>query len=68
MAEPVKYAAVAWQVGDVQAIAVMTDKRASEWLENNARYIQDAMVEAGWAAMDTLLAEGGHLITQLRIS
>ena len=68
MADPTKYATVTWQAGDVQAIAVMTNKRAEEWLANNGKYIQEAMMEAGWAAMETLLAEGGHLITQLRVS
>ena len=62
------HATVTWQAGDVETIAVFTTKRAEEWLANNAKYIQEAMVEAGWAAMETLLGEGGHLITQLRRS
>ncbi len=69
MADPtdlVTYATVTWQAGDVQTIAVFTTKRAEEWLAHNAKYIQEAMVQAGWAAMETLLAEGNHLITQLR--
>ncbi len=64
--DPVTYGTVTWQAGDVQTIAVFTAKRAEEWLANNAKYIQEAMVEAGWGAMETLLGEGGHLITQLQ--
>lgn len=67
MPDPVTYGTVTWQAGDVQSIAVMTDKRAEEWLANNAKYIQEAMVVAGWTAMESLLADGGHLRSQLRV-
>ncbi len=61
------YATVTWNVEDVQGIAVMTRKRAEDWLENNAKYIQEAMVIRGWEAIETLLSQDGHLVTQLRV-
>lgn len=62
MADHVTYATVTWQAGDVQTMAPkMATERAEEWLQDNGKYIQDAMVEAGWAAIETLLAQDGHL-------
>ncbi len=66
MAESLPYARVAWHVEDLEDLTDMSRTQAEEWLENNAKYIQDAMVEAGWTAMDTLLGEEGLLASQLR--
>lgn len=60
------YARVAWHVKDLEDLTDMSDKQAEEWLENNAKYIRDAMVEAGWTAIDALLSEEGLLTSQLR--
>lgn len=54
------HARVAWTVGDVCDKAAeiglsVTDGQAEEFLYNNARQIQDDMVERGWASIATLL-------------
>jgi len=52
-----KFAEVAWTAGDVRDLRPdWTDERCEEWLANNGSGIQDAMVERGWIAMETLLA------------
>ena len=45
--------------GDVQSFAEgasieMTDTEAEEWLGRNAKHIEEAMVRAGWEAIDDL--------------
>jgi hypothetical protein len=68
VADLVTYAHVAWHVEDLEDLTDMPREQAEEWLENNAKYIQEAMVGAGWAAIDTLLGEKGLLTSQLRSS
>ena len=56
------YASVGWTVGDILDVSEdwvepLTDDEAEDFLANNARYIQDAMVEAGWQVIHVLL---GH--------
>jgi len=56
MSDGKKYAEVAWTANDVQDLRPdWTDERCEEWLANNGGGIQDAMVERGWIAMETLL-------------
>ena len=49
-----KFAKVAWTVGDIQSMYDVSEERAEEWLEANAKYLQDAMVQAGWVVIETL--------------
>jgi hypothetical protein len=50
------YAQVAWTPGDVQTLASgLTDAEAEAWLQNNAKYIQNALVEYGWDVLASLL-------------
>lgn len=52
----VRFAQTAWHVGDIQALRpAWTDEQCAEFLREHSRPIQDAMVEAGWAAIETLL-------------
>ena len=45
--------------GDVTSLRQdWTEDRAEEWLSENATYIADAMVAAGWNAIETLLPMG----------
>ncbi len=53
-------AKVVFQVSDVLDHAEgmdhpITGKAAQEWMANNRKHIEDAMVMAGWEAIDTLL-------------
>ena len=51
------YAHVKWSANDVLDVAPhFTYTEAEEWLANNARRMQDAMIETGWEAMRDLLA------------
>jgi len=51
------YAKVAWQVGDIQELKPdWTDDQCLEFLINNQRHIQDAMIQQGWVAIETLLS------------
>ena len=53
-----RYAKVAWSVGDVLCLDIaeqMDEWDARAFLLNNASHIQDAMVRAGWDAIQTLL-------------
>lgn len=60
MAETTKYARAAWTAGDVQTFFPgLTDEQAGAFLARNEGKIQDAMVEAGWAAIEQLgVADG----------
>jgi hypothetical protein len=50
-----KYAQVAWTAADVQVVRPeMSDDEAAEWLANNAKHIQAAMVERGWEVIRDL--------------
>jgi hypothetical protein len=41
-------------VGDVQALFALTDAEASQFLDKNGNAIEEAMVRAGWEAIETL--------------
>lgn len=59
--EKTRYAAVRWSIDDVLSLRPkMTPEAAEEFLVENQKYIQDAMVEAGWAAMEALLPVGSE--------
>lgn len=51
-----KYAKVCWTPGDVQTLRPSWSlEQAEKWLGENARHIQDRMVEEGWEAMESLM-------------
>lgn len=53
---PERYAGSSFSAADVQAIRPeMSDDEAADFLEENAKYIAEAMVEAGWDAIRALL-------------
>lgn len=52
----IPYANLGWQSGDVQTLRPdWTDEQCEAWLDRNEKYIRDAMCEAGWATIETLL-------------
>lgn len=52
------YAKVEWSPEDVLTVRPrMSLEEASEFLQNNQRHIQDAMVELGWEVIKNLLRE-----------
>lgn len=52
----VRFAQAAWQVGDIKTLRPdWTDEQCAEFLSANSRHIQDAMVQAGWTAIEVLL-------------
>lgn len=54
---PVLLAQVAWMAGDIQTLRPeWSDEKCNEWLEENEDYIQQAMIETGWEAIENLLA------------
>ena len=53
------YARVGWTVEDVTSMFDLTAEQARAWLDRNAKYIQDAMVERGWVAIESLGLEDG---------
>jgi len=54
------YAPVAWTVGDVQSLAPrLTDQQAEDFLMNNARHIQERLVELGWDVLAALMVMDG---------
>jgi len=51
-----RLAAVSWSADDIQTVRPeMTTNECLEFLVYNARYIQDAMVQSGWNAIEALL-------------
>ena len=53
---PKKFAAVAWTPADVQELRPgWTLKQCEIWLEDNAKYIQEALVKRGFEAIEDLL-------------
>tara|TARA_Y100000817_G_scaffold264914_1_gene220461 strand:+ start:382 stop:582 length:201 start_codon:yes stop_codon:yes gene_type:complete len=57
--EDKKYAQVRWSVLDVMEYYDVTEKEAEEFLINNQRYLQDAMVEAGWRVIEDSAEQDG---------
>jgi hypothetical protein len=50
------YAVVRWMAGDVTGMKKdWTEEQAHDWLADNAKYVEDAMVEAGNNALEQLL-------------
>lgn len=50
------FAHVCWAAADVQSLAPrLSDEQANDWLTRNEKHIQDAMVEHGWTAIESLL-------------
>lgn len=50
------FAETCWSIDDVRSRRPgWTDVQTREWLLRHAGLIQDAMVEAGWGAIDALL-------------
>ena len=53
---PDTYAEVKWSVGDVETLRPnWTEAQYVEFLSDNGKYIQEAMVLAGWEAMRELI-------------
>jgi len=53
---PDTYAEVKWSVGDVETLRPnWTEAQYIEFLSDNGKYIQEAMVLAGWEAMRELI-------------
>ena len=51
-----KFAEVAWRFEDVQSLRPnWTKEQCEDWLGENAKWIEDAMLSAGWDAMSDLL-------------
>lgn len=46
-------------VDDIKDFADLTEEEAETWLGSNAKHIEEAMVTAGWNAIDTLLSQDG---------
>ncbi len=53
------FAKVVWTPEDIVSTFEMTLAEAEEWLSNNERHICDAMVQAGWTAIETCGAMDG---------
>jgi len=52
------FAETCWSIDDVtDRRAAWTEERTRDWLTRYSGLIQDAMVEAGWEAIDALLEE-----------
>jgi len=52
----VRYAQVAWQIGDIKALKPRwSEEQCADFLRTNSKYIQDAMVAAGWTCIETFL-------------
>jgi hypothetical protein len=55
-----EFAKVVWVAGDIVSYVrdedgvEVTVEQAEDWLFNNTKYIQDAMLTAGWDAIETL--------------
>ena len=58
MAKNTQYAKVAWTAIDVKTLRPKWGlKKCEEWLEDNARHMQDRTIEHGWEVMEILLNE-----------
>lgn len=52
------FASACWSIDDLRSRRPdWTDDQLTDWLSSHAGHIQDAMVDAGWDAIDTLLDE-----------
>jgi hypothetical protein len=51
-----EYAKVTWDIVDIESLRPEWSVwKCKDFLEENARYIQDAMIVAGWDAIESLL-------------
>ena len=58
MSDYKNFATVNWTAYDVQSLKPDWDvEKCEEFLEGNARRIQDRMIELGWEVIETLLTE-----------
>ena len=58
---PTGYAEAQWVASDVASLRPdWTEEQAEEWLSFNEKYIRDAMIRAGWSAIETLLPPEGE--------
>lgn len=57
----VKAASATFSFEDVRELVPgwISDYRVEVWLDGNRKHIEDAMVRAGWDAIETLLSEDG---------
>ena len=52
------FASVSWCVDDIKELRPdWSDNQCHSFLVDNGKYIQEAMVMAGWEAMEVLLSE-----------
>lgn len=54
-----KFATVSWGIDDVTTLFDVSDKEAVDFLNQNRKYIQEAMLTAGWDAMETCGLQDG---------
>ena len=55
---PQEFAQVAWITADIiDKAEVYTEEQAAEFLSSNEKYIREAMVCAGWEAIEVFLSE-----------
>ena len=56
MAKHTQYAKVVWTATDVKTLRPKWSyKKCEEWLQDNARHMQDRTIELGWEVMEALL-------------
>lgn len=46
------------QLREVQGWSVWSDDDALIWLQNHVKYMLEAMISAGWSAMESLMDDG----------
>ncbi len=52
----VRHAQVAWQIGDIKSLRPnWTDEQCADFLRANTKYIQEAMLSAGWTCIAMFL-------------
>jgi hypothetical protein len=49
-----RFAQVAWTAADAQTLFKIDEERAEEFLQNNAKHIQERLTELGWGVLETL--------------
>lgn len=58
MSSCTRYAKVAWSWPDVQELRPeWTQEKCEDWLANNAKYIQEALVQQGFKVIEDLITE-----------
>lgn len=51
------YGSTGWMIGDIKGkLPHLTDEEAEEWLLTHEEKLRDAMVRAGWEAIDAIIA------------